>query len=143
MGGQATPNVILKQRGSSRVRENEPEFSGGFGDPPPELEGRALSEWEAVAPELEAVGMGSTVERTALIAYCRAVEAFHQANDDIKRLGSVVQSERGFTRNPACLNQNAAMGMILKFAIQFGMTPASRNKIEVPKKGEANEFDGI
>ena len=143
MGRQATPNVILIKSGSKKVRDNEPDFSGGFGEPPPSLHGVALDAWIETAGELEMVGLGSVVERTALECYCHAVAAFHQANNDIAELGSVVQSERGYTRNPACLNQNAAMGQILKFAIQFGLTPASRNKVKGSKKEESNPFEDL
>lgn len=140
MGRTATPNAILLQRGSKKARTNEPEFSGGFGSPPISLTGIALDAWEETAGELESIGLGSVVERTALECYCHAVAAFHQANKDIAELGSVVQSERGYTRNPACLNQNAAMSQILKFAMQFGLTPASRSKVQGAKKEERNEF---
>ncbi len=140
MGRTATPNAILKKRGSAKARPDEPEFVGGFGKPSPLLSGVALDTWIVTAAELESVGLGSVVERAALECYCHAVAAFQQANTDIERLGSVVQSERGYTRNPACLNQNAAMSQILKFAAQFGLTPASRNKVKGAKKEESNPF---
>jgi P27 family predicted phage terminase small subunit len=143
MGRIATPNAILKSRGSKKVRADEPEFSGGFGKAPAGLSGIALDTWDVTAKELEAVGLGSIVERTALECYCHAVAAFHQANKDIEDLGSVVQSERGYTRNPACLNQNAAMSQILKFAAQFGLTPASRSKVQGVKKEEFNPFSAL
>ena len=140
MARHPTPNAVLKKRGSRRVRKDEPEFSGGFGDPPKGMPERALDEWQVVAPLLEETGMGSPVERKALEAYCYAVEAFHQANDDLQKYGSVVETERGWVRNPACLNQNAAMGMILKFSQQFGLTPASRGKISGEPKKKENPF---
>lgn len=125
------------------TREGEADFSSGLGEPPSTLGGIALATWTETARELELVGIGSVVARTSLECYCRAVEAFHRANDDIEELGSVVKSERGYTRNPACLNQNAAMGQILKFAIQFGLTPASRGKIQGKAHTEINEFEEL
>ena len=141
MGRTPTPNALLKSRNSKKARKDEPVLTGGFGDPPHLMPEAAKETWRATASELEKIGIGSSVERSALECYCYAVEAFHQANRDIANLGSVVQSERGYTRNPACLNQNAAMSQILKFATQFGLTPASRGKLPPAPKKEDNPFD--
>jgi P27 family predicted phage terminase small subunit len=55
----------------------------------------------------------------------------------------VTQTERGYTRNPASLIKNAAMGMIAKFAGEFGLTPSSRSKLVVAKKPEDNPFAAL
>ena len=141
MARTPTPNAILKNRGSRRVRKSEPEFTGGIGAPIRELSGVALTTWKEVSAELASVGIGSRVEAAALTCYCEAVADFVQACNDLDRMGMVVQTERGYTRNPACLIKNAAMQMIAKFASEFGLTPASRAKVQGPPKEEANEFD--
>lgn len=140
---KATPNSVLKARGSRRVRSNEVEFDPGLGEPIRPLSGVALETWNEVVEELAAVGIGSRVEAAALTCYCEAVADFVMACDEIDRLGMVTQTERGYTRNPACLIKNASMQMIAKFAGEFGLTPSSRAKVQGPPKKEANEYEGF
>lgn len=137
---KAVPNVILKARGSKKARKNEPEFAAGIGQPIRPLSGVALETWNEVSQELASVGIGSRVEAAALTCYCEAVADFVMACDEIDRLGMVTQTERGFTRNPACLIKNASMQMIAKFAGEFGLTPSSRSKVQGPAKTEVNPF---
>jgi P27 family predicted phage terminase small subunit len=143
MGRNATPNAILKKTGSKKVRDHEPEFAGGIGAPPAILTGRALATWHETVAELASVGIGTKVEANALACYCLAVAELYQSLEDIEAHGRIVQTERGFTRNPACLNQNAAMGQIHKFASSFGLTPSSRSKVHGPPKAPTNDFDEI
>jgi len=138
---KATPNAILKNRGSRKARKNEPEFEAGIGMPIRPLSGVALSTWNEVSVELAAIGIGSRVESAALTCYCESVADFVMACDEIDRLGMITQTERGYTRNPACLIKNASMQMIAKFAGEFGLTPSSRSKIKVKTNEEINEYD--
>ena len=116
MARPPTPNAILKRRKSRRARKSEPEFAAGIGQPIRPLSGVALATWQDVSAELKSVGIGSRVEAAALTCYCEAIADFVAACDEIDRLGRVTQTERGYTRNPACLIKNAAMQMIAKFA---------------------------
>ncbi len=138
---KAVPNAILKKRGSKKSRRYEPVLEGGIGAPIRPLSGVALATWNEVSEELAAVGIGSRVESAALTCYCEAVADFVMACDEIDRLGMVTQTERGYTRNPACLIKNASMQMIAKFAGEFGLTPSSRSKLQVAPKNEDNEYD--
>ena len=143
MGRAATPNVVLLARGSKKARKNEPEITGGFGPPPMTLNDVGRRAWIETAKELEGIGIGSVVERTALECYCRAVQEAQSACDDIDMNGAVIDGAHGRSRNPACLNLSSDWGYVLKFAIQFGLTPASRGKLQGSTKPEANEFDGL
>lgn len=143
MGRAPTPNVVLLARGSKKARKNEPVLQGGFGKPPPTLNAIGIKAWIETAKELEAIGIGSLVERTALECYCRAVQEAHAAYEEIDANGAVIDGAYGKSRNPACLNMSAAWGHILKFAIQFGLTPASRSKLTGTSKDIPNEFEGL
>lgn len=120
-----------------------PKFITALGNPPDFLQGHALEVWKETVPELQTAGIGTRIEANTLACYCQAVADFSAAQAEIDRLGMAVQTERGWTRNPACTTKNQAAELILKFANAFGITPASRSKaafIPPPKK---NRFEGF
>lgn len=90
--------------------------------------------------QLDAGGVGSRIDAGPLTALCEAWGDFDAACSEIETLGTVVQTERGFTRNPACLNKNQAIMLIAKLSSEFGLTPSSRAKVHGPPKVEDNEF---
>ena len=140
-GRKPTPNAILKKSGSRAARKDEPELTGGFGDPPPEMNARALEVWSDVVADLEAIGIGSRIEAYALAEYCRAVAQSEEAAAQLERDGLVAVTERGMTKHPAQTIQATAALRILKFASEFGLTPASRGRIHGPPKEESNDFE--
>lgn len=100
-----------------------------IGDAPEILDGRALEEWHSVTAEMELIGIGSRVESTVLACYCLAVQQVEDARAAIKDHGLIVQTERGWTKNPACSIMNSAMALVRQFATEFGFTPVSRGKV--------------
>lgn len=137
------PNAIKKLSGSKYYNPNEPEYSPGIGEPPPILTGLALACWHETVKELDSVGIGTKVESYALACYCMAVKSLHDAETEISKHGLIVQTERGFTKNPAFTIQSTAMVAILRFANAFGLTPASRGTVTASPKKTANPFDVI
>lgn len=113
----------------------------GIGPPPAEFTGVALEKWKELSKILDERGTATTDDRGVLQILCLAYAAHHKATETIERYGDILQSERGWTRNPACLNQNGAAGTIAKLSAQFGLTPASRGKLKAPPKEEAGDFD--
>ena len=111
--------------------------------PPADFDGIALAKWEEISALLVERGHWDASDAGPLRILCLSYAAHDQATQTIKQMGDVLQSERGFTRNPACLNQNAAAGTIAKLSAQFGLTPVSRSKIKGANKKEANDFDTI
>jgi P27 family predicted phage terminase small subunit len=95
------------------------------------------TEWERVTVELENMGILSTADRGALVAYCEAWEEFVDLLAKVRKEGPVVYTDKGNAiQNPVLGAKNKASERLLKTAAQFGMTPAARTKIE------ATEGDG-
>ena len=111
--------------------------------PPADFDGIALAKWEEISALLVERGHWEASDAGPLRILCLSYAAHDQATQTIKQMGDVLQSERGFTRNPACLNQNAAAGTIAKLSAQFGLTPVSRSKIKGGGKPTENDFDRI
>jgi len=144
MGRPMTPNAILKKRGSRRVRENEPEFEGGIGDPPAGMGGVALDTWREFVGELTAAGVVLTqIDRRNVINLCEAAQHCHDAQEDIKAQGLKAMTERGETKNQSFTIQTTAATTFLRISSAYGCTPASRGKVVVPKKPKANKFDDL
>lgn len=114
-----------------------------IGPPPSDFVGVALEKWKEVSAILNERGTATSDDRGALQILCLAFAAHQRATETIERMGDVLESERGFTRNPACLNQTGAAGTIAKLSAQFGLTPASRGKLKTPQKQEANPFESL
>lgn len=143
MARKPIPNETLKNRGSRRARKSEPEFSGELGRPVRELSGFALDQWKFYVSELDKAKIGSRIDSAALTALCEAWGDFDAACTEIEKSGTVVETERGMTRNPACLNKNQAMVLIAKLSSEFGFTPSSRAKVQGPAKAPENDFAGF
>jgi P27 family predicted phage terminase small subunit len=104
------------------------------------LSGAAKREWRRIAPELERLGLLTLVDRAALAAYCEAWARWRQAELKLKEMGLVVRNSKmtGWMKNPWLLVADKAMEQIRAFASEFGLTPAARTRIQVPK-GETED----
>ena len=141
MARPLTPNAILKKRGSTRVRKNEPEFVGDIGEPPAEMDGVALETWHQFVGQLSAAGVQLTqIDRRNVINLCEAAQHCHDAQEDIKANGLKAITERGETKNQSFTIQTTAATTFLRISSAYGCTPASRGKVTVPTKPKPNKF---
>ena len=94
--------------------------------------------WKRMVPELKAMGVLTAVDGEALASFCQAYVRWREAEDFLTQHGSVypLRDEHGRVR---CMQQFPQVSiarnllLILKaFYQEFGMTPASRSRIEVP-----------
>ena len=132
-GAKPKPNALKILTKSKHARTDEPDLKGPLGDPPAGLCAGAVLEWKRVTPLLEEVGIGATADKEVLANYCRAVALVKMAESEVKKFGLVVQTERGFVKNPAITIQTQAMQLVRQYAVEFGLTPATRSKVTVSK----------
>lgn len=132
------PTEILKLRGSKRAKEREavaPKFSNGVGSCPVWLSAEAKAEWRRLVKEIDAIdGMAQRPDRGTLVFIC-------EAWGDSREFGKAIEASlKANGRNyDAPLMQlvrlkNAASERYVKFAVEFGFTPASRSKVVKPSK---------
>lgn len=140
MGRKRTPNAILALTGSRKFRPNEPELPPGIGEPPDFLTGRALQVWDETAEVLENAGILSCVESHVLAQYCVAVAECESATKILERDGLISQGEKGLVKHPAIVIRNNAAMRMLKFASEFGLTPASRGRVKGKRASKSNRF---
>jgi len=111
----------------------------------------AQQEWKAMVPQLETMGMISRIDGKALAAYCQTYARWIQAEDEVQRLGIMIEEHvviageeigSNYKRNPAIGISNEALKLMKSFLIEFGMTPASRSRIRIDKpKEDEDPFD--
>ena len=147
MGNKSKPTalkVLQGNPGKRKLNKNEPVIPVGKNLEPPEyLDDIAIAEWRRVVPILEESGVLTLVDVTAMAAYCAAVSMMVNAQNEFKQnelIYEVEHREGGKTkrRNPWVDIQVKAFEVIRAFSSEFGLTPSSRSKIQLPKKKQKN-----
>lgn len=149
MGRKPLPNNLKVLKGTAQKCRTRgcPEPEPGRPEPPDHLEGEALKEWHRIVPELEAVGLLTLADRAALAAYCQVFARWCDAEAKLKNTGLIIKTSTGnVIQSPMVGICNKALEMMLKYLVQFGMTPSSRSSIKVDpgnKKPAANPFQRL
>lgn len=128
---------------------------------PKGLSRSAKREWYRLGRVLFDSGVLTEVDGKSLAAYCEAFAQAEEALRDIKVHGQVtsffaLDKETGqlimydgkpvFTRrdiNPSVRIWLEASKLMKSFLIEFGLTPASRSKLKLPKKDDGDELDAL
>lgn len=118
--------------GHRPLNRSEPK-PGGVATCPRELDDEAKKEWKRVASELQSQGMLTVVDRAALAAYCVCYSRWRDSERQLELTGTVVRSPKsGYPiQNPYVGIANTALDQMRKFLIEFGMTPASRSRLQI------------
>lgn len=152
-GANRKPTVMKIMEGTyraDRAMPNEPKPEV-INIPPPMPEGLneiAQKEWEKMTLELSKIGMLTTVDTSQLAMYCNEVGNYWEC--ERLRRGVVAEDESDEAQESASKFYKNYFDMAQKhlkaakdIAIQFGLTPASRTRISIPKKDEVNPLDSL
>ncbi len=124
-------------------------------EPPEHLSDHAKEEWRRINVGLHRMQLLSHVDRAAFTAYCDAWGRYRQASEildalkerDPKTQGLVVRTTGGnYIQNPVVGMLNKARSDMVKFATEFGFTPAARARIsadDAAGKGSGSKFEGL
>ena len=109
-------------------------------DPPEHLTDLARAEWARVVGRLFECGLMTDVDVPMLAAYCDAYGQWVQLSRDLERIaagdptthGVMIRTTNGnFIQNPIVGALRCARADMARFALEFGMSPASRTRIDV------------
>lgn len=140
VGRRPKPTAIKEMMGNPGKRplnECEPR-PDGVPTCPRYLSKAARKEWRRVAPRLVAMGSGmlTEVDRAAFACYCQAVGRIEDAERELVKYGNVIKTPKGYPiQNPYLAIANKATDQIRQFAVEFGMTPSSRSRVQVGTAG--------
>jgi len=137
--------MLAGNPGKRPLNENEPDPPKKRPYKPRHLSRAASREWDRIAPKLDAVGLLTTIDGSALALYCEAYADWVQAKRDVERRGQTIEVSRVSKKgdvylteivNPSVAIAAQAYAQLCKLLREFGMTPSARTNISVEKKPE-------
>lgn len=144
-GRRPTPTslkLLAGNPGKRPINQNEPKPTPAIPSCPKHLDPIARREWRRIARELAIVGLISNLDRSALAAYCDAFSRWVRASEQIREYGMVLRSPNGYPIvSPYVSVLNKSLEQMRVFLTEFGMTPASRTRLEVQLEDFDDEED--
>lgn len=131
--------------GKRPLPQNEPKPKPIAPKCPSWLDKEAKKEWKRLAPELEKLGLLTTVDGTAMAAYCQAYSRWREAEEFITKHGTVMKTPSGYMQQlPHVSISSTALKHMRAFCTEFGLTPASRTRIDVkPLEGQEDLMEKL
>lgn len=109
-------------------------------DPPKYLDPIARKHWREVCGAMNAAGNLAHADVDAIACYCTLFERWREAEQNVKEEGAVIVAPNGYSqKNPWLLIAWETIKDMRQYQIQFGLTPKSRGKVEVPKTASPEE----
>ena len=133
-----TLRILNGNPGKRPLNTREPMPSKDAPRCPRWLKGEARKTWKDMVPVLQQMGVLTSVDGVALAAFCQTFVRWRQAEDflDTHGLAYPLRDERGGIKFmqpfPQVSIARNMLQMLRGFLQEFGMTPASRSRIELP-----------
>jgi P27 family predicted phage terminase small subunit len=135
--------VIEGNPGKKALPKNEPKppAANALPEPPSRFSRDAKAEWRRTGPILHKMGLITLADLPMFEAYCEAWGGYVAATRAYAS-EPLVEGQRGnLVRNPAAQIARDHLDKAIALARDFGMTPASRTRIDLP--GQASGSGGI
>ena len=112
---------------------------------PAHLNAGEIADWNEAIELLRPMGILSSTDASVLTAYCISKNLVREASEEISASGLFSASSAGVaTAHPAVAVRRQAMTDMVSYAIQMGMTPAARLRLNAESsKKKANPFDAL
>lgn len=137
---------VLEGNPSKRpLPKNEPKPEPTAPKCPHWLHKYAKQEWKRIAPQLERLGLLTQIDMVALAGYCESWAQYREAIEYIHKHGPVypIRDDEGrikyLQQVPQVAIANNSLKHIRAFCAEFGLTPSSRARIQVPGLDEHEE----
>jgi len=150
-GGQNAKPAALKRLEGNPGRRKLPKEKkekdaipdGRLPKPPAHLSKLAQAEWKRLAPDLHMLGLLNRLDLNALGNHCETYARWREAIAQVQKVGMVVKSPSGYPIiNPFHSIAQKCSAEMLNFMREFGMTPASRSRIETKRQKDDEEDKG-
>ena len=137
------PSEKKKLQGTDRkdrVNENrmDPMKVLAVPEPPEELGEVGRKEWNDMLQQLAHLQMLAKVDLSVLKIYCREVETYWNADEDIRDNGYRNKHDQV---SPSVSVRNKAFNNILKIADRFGFVASAREKLSMPQQQEKDPLE--
>jgi len=130
--------AVMGNPGKRPLNRDEPKPTPNLPDPPDELNDDARIEWERISRELYQLGLLTSIDRAGLAAYCQAYGRWMIAERAVNEAASedpifhgllVITTHGNVIQNPMVGAANRAMADMMRYAVEFGLTPSSRSRV--------------
>ena len=132
--------ILRGNPGHRALPQNEPQPAPYEAppEPPTFLQGYACDEWYRVAEELSRIGLLTVIDVTPLAAYCQAYARWRTAEETIAEMakrdgvlhGLMLKTRNGTPiQNPLVITAAKAANDMIRYAVEFGLTPSARARI--------------
>lgn len=135
----ATPNAILKNRGSKKAR-NEIETPTGDVVPTYPLCDEAQRAWDRIEKVMADLGILSPTWAETMTIAAGAIGDIEIASRDLNERGHISITERGETKNPSFTIKTSAQQTAHRFLSALGLTPTTIKNLVKPEEEESNPF---
>lgn len=139
---RSTAEKSLRGNPGRRVLD-APNHLAGEPRAPEALPEEALAEWQRVVRLLRDRGDLSELDQAGLADYCLCRVRLEECERQIAEQGVLIPGQRGLVKNPALQIARQYRAAMQKWADLFGLTPASRSRISVPKAEADDDPDGM
>ena len=137
--------VLEGNPGKRPLPTNEPKPTPTAPRCPTWLHKDAKKEWKRVAPELDKLGLLTTIDMAALAGYCESFAQYKEAIEFIHKHGPVypIKDENGKVKYlqqvPQVSIANKSLNNIRMMCAEFGLTPSARARMTVPGTKEEED----
>ena len=134
MTGRPKPTalkLIEGNRGRRPFNKREPKPRPVVPKCPRHLNDAAKVEWKKIAKTLHKLGLLTEIDGGQLALYCQAWGRWIEAEDALKKHGTVIKSPNSGwpIQSPYLAVANKAMEQMQRALSEFGMSPASRTRV--------------
>jgi len=145
LGRPPKPTILKELAGNPGKRPantREPKPRSDTPRMPAHLSDPARVEWKRLMREFKAMKLLKSVDADALAMYCETYARWVDASQQLAEVGMVSMTENGYpVMSPYVAIINQCMRTMKALLTEFGMTPASRSRLQVPVESEEDEFD--
>jgi len=138
-GRKPKPTKLKKLAGVAprRINQDEPQVPPSMPECPGFLDDVAKAQWVKMAAKLEGYGIITDIDETTLAAYCEAYSRWSQAVDHVRQNGAIVKIKGSDypVQNPYIPILTKAFQQMHTMLVELGLSPSSRSRIHVEKKG--------
>lgn len=135
--------VIRGNPGKRALNHDEPQPAKFDGDPPDYLDDKGKAEWSRLVPILSEMRVLTAADFGTLANLCLAHQVKLRAQEEIGGSLTVTSAKGGTKADPAVKIMLEAAQMENQLAQQFGMTPAARSRVKVPKAPAKSDWDDL
>lgn len=130
--------LVTGNPGKRAINKKEARLDLAEPTPPEFLNTDAKVEWGRVVGTLYRAGLMTELDRAVLSAYCQAYGRWAQAERALSRMADkdeynralMVKTHNGTAvQNPLVGTANKAKADMVRYAVEFGMTPSARSKV--------------